>query len=258
MKTIGQQAQEFREVMGWTRTRMAAEVSRHAAKTVSRQAITQLEEVGDRRPHYLSALAKTMRTTVETLEAGKYIADKEKLTGALAAEIQALDSAWAEGDGVDPRPVVARHPEDTPPAGMVEIPESTLAFSAGPGATMSFELVDDSEPVIYQLSWFQKMHISPDTVRRFKVKDDSAEPLAYEGDSILVNHAETEIIDGKVYAFRYGGDLRVKKLYRRLDGTLILRSINPAYKDEEVPPALAQEHITIIGRVRDKAGPGGL
>jgi phage repressor protein C with HTH and peptisase S24 domain len=38
----------------------------------------------------------------------------------------------------------------------------------------------------------------------------------------------------------------------------VLRSVNPAYRDEEVGPELAQEHISIIGRVRDTSGTGGL
>lgn len=156
------------------------------------------------------------------------------------------------------RLVKAFHPEDALPDGAVVIPESKVAFSAGSGHSVTYELAEEGEPVIYQLSWFRKMRINPKDVRRFKVKDDSAEPLAYEGDSILVNHAETDVVDGKVYAFRYGDDLRVKKLFKRLDGTLILRSINTAYKDEEVPPQLVAEHITVIGRVRDKSGPGGL
>ena len=43
-----------------------------------------------------------------------------------------------------------------------------------------------------------------------------------------------------------------------VDGTLILRSDNPRYPDESVPPELVDEHITIIGRVRDRSGSGGL
>ena len=69
---------------------------------------------------------------------------------------------------------------------------------------------------------------------------------------------ETGVTDGKLYAIRYGDELRVKYLSRRLDGILILRSVNPIYKDEEVSPELASEHITVIGRVRDASGPGGL
>lgn len=76
MKSIGEQAKEFRETQGWNYTRMAEEVSKHHAQPVSRQLITQLEEKGDRRPHYLAALATTMRITVDDLLAGKYQAQQ--------------------------------------------------------------------------------------------------------------------------------------------------------------------------------------
>ena len=84
------------------------------------------------------------------------------------------------------------------------------------------------------------------------------EPFLFPRDTILVNQDETNVIDGKLYAIRYGDELRVKYLSRRLDGTLILHSANPRYKDEEVPPELANEHISVIGRVRDRSGTGGL
>jgi phage repressor protein C with HTH and peptisase S24 domain len=83
-------------------------------------------------------------------------------------------------------------------------------------------------------------------------------PMLYPRDTILVNTEETNVVDGRLYAIRYGDELRVKYLSRRLDGTMILRSVNPAYKDEEVPPQIADEHITVIGRVRDRSGTGGL
>jgi hypothetical protein len=70
MKSIGQLAKDFRVARGWSYTRMSQEVSRHAAGAVSRQAITQLEEVGTRKPHYLAALATVMGTTADLLLAG--------------------------------------------------------------------------------------------------------------------------------------------------------------------------------------------
>lgn len=72
MKTIGEQAKEFRIWKGWTYTRMAQEVSKHQETSVSRQKLTQLENAGDRRPHYLYALAQAMGTTSDTLLAGQY------------------------------------------------------------------------------------------------------------------------------------------------------------------------------------------
>lgn len=152
----------------------------------------------------------------------------------------------------------AFHTDDPVPEDTVLIKQSKVYFSAGDGHEASYEIVEDSEPASYQLSWFIKNRINPENCRRFKVTGDSQEPFLYENDTVLVNLAEKEIVDGKLYAIRYGNDLRLKYLSRRLDGTLILRSKNPAYRDEEVPPGIAEEHITIIGRVRDKSGTGGL
>jgi phage repressor protein C with HTH and peptisase S24 domain len=154
--------------------------------------------------------------------------------------------------------ITALHPDDMQPEGTVSIKQSRVFISAGAGREITYEIIEDSEPATYQLSWFQKNGINPDNARRFKVVGDSQAPFLHDGDTVLVNLAETSIIDGKLYAIRYGSDLRLKFLTRRLDGTLILRSRNPEYKDEEVPPALAHEQVAIIGRVRDKSGSGGL
>jgi SOS-response transcriptional repressor LexA len=79
MKSIGEQAREFREAMGWTYTEMAKAVQRHAAgQKVNRQKIKQLEDTPERVPRYIAALARTMGTTVEALQAGEAVPHKEK------------------------------------------------------------------------------------------------------------------------------------------------------------------------------------
>jgi phage repressor protein C with HTH and peptisase S24 domain len=153
--------------------------------------------------------------------------------------------------------VVAYDSEDGTPDDVVLVPESRIEFAGGDGK-INYELVEDEEPATYRRSWFQKHGINPDRARRFRVAGDSMEPLLFARDTILVNLDETQVIDGRLYALRYGDQLRVKYLSKRLDGTLVLRSVNPAYKDEEVSSDLANEHITVIGRVRDRSGTGGL
>lgn len=154
--------------------------------------------------------------------------------------------------------ITAIHPDDDHDDDIVYVPESRIEFSGGPGRVASYELVEDQEPATYRLSWFQKYGINPKRVRRFRVWGDSMEPMLFARDTILVNMDETTVVDGKMYAIRYGDELRVKYLSRRLDGTMILRSVNPLYKPEELSPELASEHITVIGRVRDASGTGGL
>ena len=158
----------------------------------------------------------------------------------------------------DDQGVVAWHPDDPLSDELVLIPESTIEFAAGNGREAIYEIVEQNSPATYRLSWLRHEGINPKRARRFRVSGESQEPFLFDKDIVLVNLDETEIIDGKLYAIRYDNDLRVKFLFKRLDGTLVLHSMNPAYPDEQVPPHLVDQHISIIGRVRDKSGKGGL
>lgn len=196
---------------------------------------------------------------------GQWLSGHRRLREDSVAKIEELPglAGWFDRPGTpSQRGVVARHPDDDLGAGEIEIAEYNVKFSGGDGnVVIDYELAEESEPATYRLSWVQRMRLNPEKLKRFKVKGDSMETLLFQGDTVLVNTAENtfdQIIDGKVYAIRYGNELRVKRLFRKLDGTLTLHSDNPAHKEEVVPPALVQQHITIIGRVRDKSGSGGL
>jgi phage repressor protein C with HTH and peptisase S24 domain len=214
----------------------------------------------------LANMAKVSQAAIGHLEAGTR---KTSRSITLIAEALGVEPLWlAEGKG--PRSnsgvayspgaptITATHPDDEPRDDTVYIPESRIEFSAGNGRTAQYELVEDQEPATYRLSWFQKYGINPDRVRRFRVSGDSMEPMLYAKDTILVNLDETKIVDNKLYAIRYGDELRVKYLRRLIDGTLVLRSVNAAYEDEKVTSDMVNEHISIIGRVRDASGTGGL
>lgn len=181
------------------------------------------------------------------------------------AKVEALPgyAGWFDEPEESRSKIIALHSEDDLPEGYIRIPEYKVHFSAGNGSiAISYELEECSEPATYRLSWLQQERLNPDKLKRFKVKNGSMEPFLFHGDSVLVNEAENtleQVIDGKVYAIRYGNELRVKRLYyRRISGEVVLRSDNPAYKDEELMASQFNEHISIIGRVRDKSGTGGL
>lgn len=169
--------------------------------------------------------------------------EERRMTNREQPFVRSLVTAFDAADGI---------PDD-----VVLVPESRITFAAGDGH-INYELIEDEEPATYRRSWFQKYGINPDRVKRFRVAGDSMEPMLFARDTILVNLDETQVIDGRLYALRYDHQLRVKYVSKRLDGSLILRSVNPAYKDEEVSAELANQHIEIIGRVRDRSGTGGL
>lgn len=158
------------------------------------------------------------------------------------------------------KPVVVLENGEEPGDGYLQIPEYDVRFAAGNGRTALFDELETSVPRTYRRDWFVREGINPAHVKCFKVHGDSMEPFLFDGDSVLVNLGETSILNGKVYAMRYGDELRIKRCYKRLDGGLVLHSDNPSHlpRDEEVSPDMAATHIAIIGRVRDKSGSGGL
>lgn len=225
---LGQNLRRLRQARNLTQTQL----SDRTGGLVSQGAIAALEKRDSTSSNFATALATALGVSINEL---------------LGAE--------------SPQNVVAKHADDAVAADEVQIPEYRLSFAAGPGCYPEYELVEEKEPATYRLSWFQSQRINPKNARRFSVSGDSMIPTLYHGDTVLVNLEEsdpTRLIDGRVYAIRYGDELRIKRLYRKLDGTLTLRSDNPEFKDEDVPAKLAEEHISIIGRVRDKSGQGGL
>lgn len=152
--------------------------------------------------------------------------------------------------------------DDLDPESEVSIAEVDIAVSGGPGAWLP-EYAETRYRMVYQRSWFEQVGAKPEHVRTMKVIGDSMEPLLYPGDRIVVNFADTRIVNRGVYVFAAGSvdpDIRVKRLFWTVDGRLRIVSDNPdktLYPDE----FLAQgelEHIHILGRVIDKSGRGGL
>lgn len=250
--SIGTRVKEARKAAKMTQIELA---KRSALK---QSTISDLEVGKSQGTTYLATLAAALGVNALWLETGRgpMRAGDMQPVEALAIPVVEKRNIGREQPFVRSL-VTAYDGDDDIPDDVVLVPESKIEFSAG-GGRINYELVEDEEPATYRRSWFQKYGINPDRVRRFRVTGDSMEPLLFARDTILVNLDETQIIDGRLYALRYGDQLRVKYLSKRLDGTLVLRSVNPAYKDEEVPAELANEHVTVIGRVRDRSGTGGL
>lgn len=141
---------------------------------------------------------------------------------------------------------------------LMQLKESIVHFGSAAKPKISYELIEESEPVAYPLAWLKEQNIYPEKIKRFRVNGENMEPFLFNGDTVLVNLDETTISNSKVYALRYGKELRIQRLFKKLDGTLILRSDNTSFIDEEVLPEQVEKHITIIGRVRGKFGYGGL
>lgn len=148
------------------------------------------------------------------------------------------------------------HEEDDIPPGFVEIPEYEITFGAGDCSNPTFEEVSESRRALYREDWFRSHDVKAKNCRRFKVHGDSMIPILYDGDSILCDCKPGQtIINGKIYVFCFGESVRVKRLYAKLNGSVVVHSENPAENpQDETIEQDDMDRFTLIGRVLDRSG----
>ena len=81
-----------------------------------------------------------------------------------------------------------------------------------------------------------------------EVHGDSMEPTLSNGDLILLDTRHGKVMDNAVYALQHNGTLLVKRIQRRLDGSLVVKSDNPRYEPESLTRDAA-ESLGVVGRV---------
>jgi phage repressor protein C with HTH and peptisase S24 domain len=105
---------------------------------------------------------------------------------------------------------------------------------------------EDAPPLFFRREWFERRGFKPDHLVAVKVTGASMEPGLYDGDTIVVNRADTQLVDGEVFAVSYEGELVIKRL-RRDAGEWFLASDNQdkrRYGDKR-----CTENVVVLGRV---------
>lgn len=104
-----------------------------------------------------------------------------------------------------------------------------VAAIAGAGATL-----ETSDEVLgyyaFRADWMGAEHVSERQSVLMDVRGDSMEPLLKDGDTLLVDQSDTEVMDGRIYVVTLGDELRVKRIQKGFKG-YVLRSENPRYAD---------------------------
>ena len=174
-----------------------------------------------------------------------------------AAEYLGVSADWlrtGEGDRHSNSVGVVTDPEEMENHGLIGIPEYGIRFACGDDTGEPiFEELTECEKAWYRPEWFQQRQINPDNCKRFKVRGTSMEPMIWDRDTILVDCTPQEIIDGKIYAFCVNGKMKVKFLFTKVDGSILIKSFNPEVADEIMLPG-DRDYFTLIGRVRDRSG----
>lgn len=129
---------------------------------------------------------------------------------------------------------------------MVKIPRYDVFASAGAGALVDGEL--PMQPIALDEGWVRARGLNPDFLSVIGAQGDSMFPTIRSGAMLVINHAIDRVRADGIYAFNMVGDLYIKRLQKMLDGSLVVRSDNPEYQDQTVPPHEAID-IHVVGEV---------
>lgn len=109
--------------------------------------------------------------------------------------------------------------------------------------------LDQAGDMVFGTAWLQENfgHTSGQ-LASVRVHGDSMTPTLQSGDSIVIDTAVRRVDVSGIYVIEAHGDRMVKRVNRRLDGTLDIISDNAAYPPESVPVSRLAE-VKVIGRM---------
>lgn len=157
----------------------------------------------------------------------------------------------ATGEGSMTRQEVTSTPVASPqPASLMDefvlVPRYDVRVSAGGGCLVDRESVLDH--YAFRRDWLTRLGVQKNKLAMFVVRGDSMEPTLRDEDLVLVNLRDRKINEDAIYILRADDVLLAKRVQRLLDGSLIVKSDNPTYREQVIPPEQT-EGVCIIGRV---------
>ena len=161
----------------------------------------------------LVALARAARVSIEWLATG----EESKQSA------QAITRAVEHGD-------------------FIFMPRNRIRFSSGRDGILRSDQVVDS--IAFRAEWVKKrLSTESRDLLLIEVVGDSMAPTVEDGDLILADLAEPRFRQDGIYLLRHDSGLAVKRIQRRPDGKLLIRSDNPKYE------AMVVATVNVIGRV---------
>lgn len=158
--------------------------------------------------------------------------------------------------GVYVRPIVTYESlEELPRESTVLVTRIDVELSAGNGRETWH--IEEKEPLPFQADYIRRLDAKPKNLVAVKVNGDSMETRLFDGDTVIVDKADTRVrADGGVFALVYAGELLVKRLFRLPDGGLKVVSDNHERYEPIIVPPDQIDHVAVIGRVKYRSGMG--
>ena len=89
-----------------------------------------------------------------------------------------------------------------------------LSLSAGLTGFQTVPEIYDGSKLSVPRNWADRNGYIPSKLLALTVKGESMEPGLGEGDLVVINTADTKLVDGMVYAINYEGEAVIKRLVR--------------------------------------------
>lgn len=131
--------------------------------------------------------------------------------------------------------------------GFVMFPRYEIEAGAGPGRNVQSEQIVDF--VSFKEEWVQNfLRVPRKDLALLSVKGDSMNPTLNDGDMILVDLRADRLEDSAIYVLEFEDALLVKRIQRKLDGSIVIKSDNQLYEPEILKKDQAGG-LKIVGRV---------
>ena len=122
------------------------------------------------------------------------------------------------------------------------MPRNRMRLSSGRAGIFSSEQVVDS--IAFRAAWVRRaLNAEPRDLILIEVVGDSMAPTIEDSDLIVANLAEPRFRQDGIYLLRHDNGLMVRRIQRRPDGKLLMRSDNPKYE------TMIVSTVNVIGRV---------
>src|SRR6185312_13795628 len=178
------------------------------------------------------------------------------------AEATKVSIAWlAAGEGPDPafpaQEGVSRRGRAADPMEGIDTTRFALLPRRPDAAAVEASLVSPPamvEYIAFRHDWIaSNLNVDPEALALEIAVGDSMMPTIRNGDTLFIDTSDKRFCTSGIYVLAVEGQRLVKRVQRKLDGSVRLISDNPSYEPEVLPPDYA-EQIAVVGRLIWRAG----